>query len=60
MVVFHVHHGFNVEPQLVAIEAQRGVEVANDNRDMVDLDDPQSLGKCGLELVHDSPATIWN
>src|ERR1035437_4393306 len=37
VVVCHVHDGLQRAPELVAIEVKSGVEVTNDDRDVVDL-----------------------
>ena len=57
MVVFHVQDGLEIEPELVAIEAQRRFQVADDNRDVVDPANTDAFGEGGLELIHGSPAT---
>jgi len=57
MVVFHVHDGLEVEPKLVAIETEGGLEVANDDGDVVDPANAMpSVGR--LELIHSSLLAI--
>ena len=57
VVVFHVQHGLDLQPEPIPIKAKRSFEVPDDDGNVVDPADAYAVGKGRFELLHDSPGT---